>query len=174
MGPSRFKSHGSRVKIKINKVYLTCIGIYLFHLSICHFYLPAVKVINFFPFYDWNLFSYNPTYQIWPIIRVLKIENKAVPEPGLIYHSGLLKKAQGPWLVPEQMKRLVARLVDYGPKDELAILYRKELEYNIFQDKKDVEYEIFNGLINVREYFHKQTILEEHEKWKFEIPAGQK
>lgn len=159
---------------KIKKVHVLCVGIFLFHLSICHFYLPAIRVINFFPFYDWNLFSYNPAIQTWPMIRVLEIDHKPVSQPGLVYHSGIVAKAQVSWWVPEQMIRLVSRLESNGPRDEKSALYREELEKNIFHDKKSVKYEIFNAKINVRDYFHQQTILEEYKKWIFEYRPERK
>lgn len=148
-----------------------CMGIFLFHLSICHFYLPSIKIINFFPFYDWNLFSYNATLQVWPMIRVLEIDHKPVPGPGLIYHSGIIKNSVSPWQVPEQLIRLVSRIDNYGTTDEKSVLFRKELENNIFHGKNHVKYELFDAKINVREFFHFQKTIQEYQAWPFEYTS---
>lgn len=169
-----FLKRCSMFEKKYRKIQLVCIGIFMFHFSVSHIILTATGIINFFPFYDWNLFSYNPSIQTWPMIRVLEINNHPVPPPGLVYHSGIVANANVAGRVPEQMYRLVKRLESNGPSDSKTTLLREEMEKNIFHGKQQVRYEVFNAKINVRDYFYSQTIIEEYQKWIFEYSSESK
>lgn len=150
------------------KIIFLCITIYVFHISVSHFILPYNHVINFFPFYDWNLFSYNPSIQTWPMIRIIEIDHTPVEKDNLIYHNGIVANAVVSGWVPEQMNRFLHTLNQEGAEANTALKYRKELEENLFHNYQHVKYEFFPARINVRDFFHRQEILESHESWKFE------
>lgn len=156
----------------LKKTKLICVGIFVFHLGISHFLLPALGIVNFFPFYDWNLFSYNPTVQRWPMIKILEIDGIRVsPESASVYHNGIILNAHVSGWAPEQIFRLVSELEAHGPGTEKARLYRDELERNIFLHYKETKYEAFFSTINIKEFFHAPEVLSPQKKWVFHYKA---
>lgn len=153
-------------------IKLICLGIYLFHFSITQYIMPKYHVVNFFPFFDWNLFAYNPPVQIWPMIRILEVNHQPLSPPTLIYHNGMIPNSTAYWTIPEQMSRLLFLLRAQEDDKVKSTVARKELEKTLFHDKQHVKYQVFYVRINVRDHLFQEKVLKEYPHWTFEYHAG--
>lgn len=149
-------------------VKLICIGIYLFHFAVAQVILPWANTINFFPFYDWNLFSVTYPDNYWALIRINEINHEKLENPPLVFHGDHIKNAKSYWRVPEQTRRLLRLLREKGPDDLQTQNARYELENNLFANYEQVKYEAIWGKINVRESLYKDNVKEVDGLWEFE------
>lgn len=146
-----------------------CVGVFLFHLSITQYIMPKMGVVNVFPFYDWNLFAYNPPVQVWPMIRILEIDHKPLNPPSLVYHNGMIQNSSAYWRVPEQMIRFLHHL--RGGNEDLIQKSRRELEETLFYRNQHVKYEAFYARLDIRKNLFKEELIQAYSKWTFEYYA---
>ncbi len=154
-------------------VYLACAYLFFVNLYISHYALPSANVSNLFPFYDWNLFSFNRRYINWYFICIVSMDGKAI-EPIEVGNNRDKFTGRIPFLVPHQIQRLGDYIANKGTNDPLTLAAKGELERNLFFDKGPIVYEVLKGTIDIRQvvYVGANMNLDRIGEYKYSPGAG--
>lgn len=154
------------------KTKYICTAIFLVHLSISHFLLPAIHKVDLYPFYNWDLFSFTPTEVNQFFIRIHSVDGKQLNPPQFLFNNRELYSGKNFKLVPPQIIRLGHSILE--KQDSKTNLYKTELENNLFYGHHSAVYEIVESKINIREVLKNQTVKTFHSLGKFDFYRGEK
>lgn len=146
-----------KFELPSKKILIICTLIYLVHVTASQIILPSLNKIDYFPFFNWNLFSHTPDEQETALIFVKELNGQKFSQPKLTIQNRDLIPAFNIILCFHQIRRFSDALQRYGADHPITTLYRKEMELNLFYTHSSAVYEVMVTPLNYRKYLKDGT-----------------